>query len=77
MYNYVNRQLSMIVLMIIMSVCGVGLPYSPNIAVLFVLAFIIGYCYGGIKTLHNKLIIVIIIINYINSPRYWDNCMDS
>ena len=47
LYNYVNRQLSLIAFMIVMGVCGVGLPYSPNIAVLFMLAFIAGYCAGG------------------------------
>ncbi|XP_054152547.1 sodium-dependent glucose transporter 1-like [Oppia nitens] len=49
-FNYVNRHLSLVVILLIMAGVVPAIPYSPNLSVMFTLAFIAGYCTGGLDT---------------------------
>ena len=49
-FNYINRQLVLVCLLVLMGVTIAGLPFSPNKTVLFIIAFLCGYGNGGLHT---------------------------
>ncbi|XP_054152549.1 sodium-dependent glucose transporter 1-like [Oppia nitens] len=49
-FNYLNRHLSIVAILIALAGFVAAFPYSPTLVIVFVMAFIVGYGCGGLDT---------------------------